>query len=197
MTNRDNPATGETDPDDSLAAPHDVAGAFARTYDELRVMARRHLRGEQAGHTLVTTALVHEAYLRLAGRTDLDAQEDATVLAAASAAMRRVLIDHARRRLAQKRDQVGGSPPGSDPVAAAAAQADAVFDLLALDRALTELGARDPRMQQVVECRFFGGLSPQETARALATPLRTVERDWKKARAYLVRSLAAEEEGAG
>jgi RNA polymerase sigma factor (TIGR02999 family) len=191
--NCDSTAAGDTDRGNPASAPHGVADAFARTYQELRAMAHRHLRGEQAGHTLVTTALVHEAYLRLAARADLDAQEDASVLAAASAAMRRVLIDHARRRGAQKRDHVA-APGGADPVAGAAAQTDAVLDLLTLDRALTELGKRDRCLEQVVECRFFGGLTAQETSQALARSLRTVERDWSKARAYLIRSLAAAEE---
>jgi RNA polymerase sigma-70 factor, ECF subfamily len=155
---------------------------FALLYDDLRLMARRHLRREREDHTLAATALVHEAWLKLEHRDDLPWRDRARFLAFISMAMRRILVDHARRRNASKR---GGSyavvtlQPGAGAVQPRSA------DLLALDAALEQLGELDPRLEQVVECRFFGGLSAGETAQALDVSLRTVERDWTRARAYL------------
>jgi RNA polymerase sigma factor (TIGR02999 family) len=159
---------------------------FASAYDELREIARRHLRRERAGHTLEATGLVHEAWLKLAGRTDLPDHEVATFRACVSRAMRQILIDHARARAARKR---GGAPVQVTLDIAIGAVEPQPIDLIELDQALAELGRRDPRLEQVVECHFFGGMSKSETADALGVSTRTVERDWLRARAYLDRLL--------
>ena len=155
-------------------------------HDELRVIAARLLRRESPGHTLQPTDLVHEAYLRLAGGPSADPESRAHFLAIAARAMRQLLVDHARRRNAAKR---GG---GVVPVRITSEQVgvDLSFDeLLALDDALEHLAAFDPRLRQVVECRFFGGLTEQETADALGVTTRTIQRDWVKARAWLYKEL--------
>lgn len=155
-------------------------------YDELCEMAHRQLANERAGHTLNTTALVHEAYLRLVGKTDLADRGRAYFFGAAVQAMRRVLIDHARKHKAKKR---GGGLPAlrldSQDVSV-----DAFADrLIDLDNALTELAGMYPRQARVVECRFFGGLSIAETALTLDVSPRTVRYDWTLARARLYRVL--------
>lgn len=159
---------------------------FPLIYDELRQIARRHLRGERHDHTLNTTALVHESYLNLVGQTQMSVSDRAHFLAVASTAMRHILIDHARRRRAQKR---GGDRIQVSLSDAAVEMADQTTELLALDQALTELSERSPRLGQVVECRVFGGLTVRETAEALSVSPRTVERDWTRAKAYLYRAL--------
>jgi RNA polymerase sigma factor (TIGR02999 family) len=156
-------------------------------YDELRELARRRLRDEQAGHTLDTTALVHEAYLRL---KPLDAgqwRDRAQFFALASKVMRHVLVDYARRRSADKR---GGGRTSITLDPDRHAIDPRLPEFLAVNDALDQLAALDARLVQVVECRFFGGLSAEETAEALGTSLRTVERDWVRARAYLHALLA-------
>jgi RNA polymerase sigma factor (TIGR02999 family) len=155
-------------------------------HDDLRVIAARLLRHEVPGHTLQPTDLVHEAYLRLAGGPAADPQNRAHFLAIAARAMRHLLVDHARRRNAAKR---GG---GLSPVRITNEQVgvDLSFDdLLALDDALDRLAALDGRLRQVVECRFFGGLTEPETAEALGVTTRTVQRDWTRARAWLYQQL--------
>src|SRR5690625_1000199 len=159
---------------------------FPLIYDELRQIARRHLRGERHDHTLNTTALVHESYLNLAGQAKMSFADRAHFLAVASTAMRHILIDHARRRRALKR---GGDRIQVSLAEAAAAVEDQTAELLALDQALTTLTERSPRLGQVVECRVFGGLTVRETAEALSVSPRTVERDWTRAKAYLYRAL--------
>ena len=160
---------------------------FPAVYTALRRVAHRHLRGEPAGHTLGTTALVHEAYLDLAKLNDIRWPGRAYVLAAASRAMRRVLIDYAVARRAQKRGGGVTAEPLDDAVAMAVSRSD---ELLALDEALDRLGAVDERSMRVVECRFYGGMSVEETAEALSTSPATVKRDWTTARAWLNRELA-------
>jgi RNA polymerase sigma factor (TIGR02999 family) len=155
-------------------------------YDQLRVIARRHLRGEQAGHTLSTTALVHEAYLRLVNVSDLPEENRVRFLAAASVAMRRVLLDYARSRNADKRDGLRQRVELNDAMGVAAGDGG---ELLVLDDALERLSAIDPRLVQVVECRFFGGMTEDETALALGTSVRTVRRDWTKAKGWLAAEL--------
>jgi RNA polymerase sigma factor (TIGR02999 family) len=155
-------------------------------YEELRAIARRALRGERAGHTLTTTALVHEAYLRLAAPSNLDGQDRARFLAAAAVAMRRVLIDYAREQSAQKR---GGRPQRVSLSAMTLALPERAETLLALDESLLRLGARRPRLAEVVDCRYFGGMTEEETAAALGITSRTVQRDWAKARAWLAEDL--------
>ena len=154
-------------------------------YAELRRMAHAHLGHERSGHTLSTTDLVHEAYVRLAGQRDL-AMERPRFLTAASAAMRRILIDHARRHQATKRG--GGATVVSLDDAVVGADESSEL-LVALDEALTRLAATDGRGAQVVECRYFGGLTEEETAEALHITARTVRRDWARAKAWLYREL--------
>jgi RNA polymerase sigma-70 factor (ECF subfamily) len=159
---------------------------MALVYDELRQIAHRHLRGERADHTLSTTALVHEAYLQLIDQKQTQWNDRAHFFAVASMAVRRILIDYARRRGAQKRG--GGAQMVSldDAVLVPAEQAEA---LLALDEALTRLETLDPRMSRVVECRFFGGLTVDETAEVLAVSPSTIDRDWGKAKLWLYREM--------
>lgn len=157
-------------------------------YGELKRIAARELRGERPGHTLCTTALVHEAWVELAKLDRIRWQNRSHYLALAAQAMRRVLIDHAVARRALKRG--GGQPVEPlDDDAMAMVQAGAA-ELLDLDAALVRLAALDPRQAEVVECRFFGGMSIEETADALGTSPATVKRQWVLARAWLNRELA-------
>jgi RNA polymerase sigma factor (TIGR02999 family) len=162
------------------------AALFALVYDELHRMAHRHLRHERDGHTLATTDLVHEAWLRFPPDRDGGAMDRARFFAIASAAMRRVLIDHARRHQAARR---GGGVRAITLDDAQVAATESSAELVALDDALTRLAALDERLAQVVECRYFGGLTEDETASALGVTARTVRRDWVKAKAWLYREL--------
>ncbi len=150
-------------------------------YGELRRLAASHLRSERGDHTLQPTALVHEAYLRLVGQRSVSWANRAHFFGIAARMMRRVLVDHARRRLAAKRS------PGTLYVALGedAAAPDRTPELLALDRALTELERLDPRQARVVELRFFAGLSVEETAEVAGVSTATVKREWRTARAFL------------
>lgn len=159
---------------------------FPVVYEELRRVAHRHLQGELTGHTLQTTALVHEAYLELAKLDHIKWPGRDYVLAAASRAMRRVLVDYAVARKAQKRGGGEIAEPLDDAVAMAISRGD---ELLALDEALNRLATVNERYARVVECRFFGGMSVEETAEALGTSPATVKRDWTLARAWLNREL--------
>jgi RNA polymerase sigma factor (TIGR02999 family) len=161
-------------------------------YDDLRRAARRRLGREGRAHTLSATALVHEAYLRLVGQRSSRWESRAQFLAVASEVMRRVLVDHARRRLAAKR---GGGRAGVT-LEPSPAVAEREVDVLALDLALRELAGLDPRSARVVELRFFGGLSIEEAASALGVSHATVEREWTAARAWLYRRLRADAAGA-
>jgi RNA polymerase sigma factor (TIGR02999 family) len=154
-------------------------------YDALHRLARRYLRGERRDHSLQTTALVHEAYLRLVDHTRMEWQDRAHFFAVSAQVMRRILVDHARRRNVKRghglrrvsleeATMVGGQRPA---------------DLAALDDALTLLAERDPRKAQVVEMRFFGGLSVEESAEVLGVSPVTVMRDWRTAKAWLYREL--------
>ena len=171
------------------------AAAFERllplVYDELRVAARRALAREQPGHTLHATELVHEAYFKLVGPSGAGAaavgwEDRAHFFAVASRAMRQVLVEHARRRLAGKR---GGGAVHVTLGPADAAEPTGDEALLALDEALERLGAVQPRLRQLVEHRYFAGLSERETAAVLGVGERTVQRDWARARAWLYREL--------
>jgi RNA polymerase sigma factor (TIGR02999 family) len=157
-------------------------------YDELRRLAE-HARRGPAAETLNTTALVHEAYLRIAGQDNPSFESRAHVLGVAAKAMRHVLVDHARRRGAHKR---GGDLARIDLTDADrfAGTPERDLALLALDDALGRLAARDPRKARVVECRFFGDLSVEETAAALGISTATVKRDWAMAQAWLYREIA-------
>jgi RNA polymerase sigma factor (TIGR02999 family) len=156
-------------------------------YDDLRQIAHRHLKLDRADHTINTTALVHEAYLRLAQYQDGVWRSRAQFFAFASKAMRHILIDYARRQQAEKRGGTRIQVPLRENLAAVDTE---VADLLALDEALTLLAARSERMAKVVECRFFGGLSVAETAEALDASERTVQREWTRARAYLLHTMS-------
>lgn len=151
-------------------------------YHELRRRAARYLRRERGGHTLQTTALVHEAYLRLAGTEEVRWESRAHFFAIAAQAMRRILVDHARHRRRAKR---GGDGERVSLDQADVAAAEHGVDLLALDQALARLAAVDPQQARVVELRFFGGLSVEEAATVLGVSASTVKRDWAMARAWL------------
>ena len=156
-------------------------------YDDLRAIAHRRLAAERSEYTLDTTGVVHEAYLRLVHQATATWRDRAHFFAISSKVIRNLLIDHARERLAVKRgagaihvplaDELNGNEPRT-------------IDLLALDEALARLGEMDERLERLVECRFFGGLTMEETAEVLGTSLRTVERDWRRARAYLYQALS-------
>ena len=156
-------------------------------YDELRRIARIQLRRERNQLTLDTSALVHEAYLRLVDQTRVQWVDRAHFFAVASMAMRRVLVDHARRRRAAKR---GGTPPPLPLDEASSLIIEERADLLvALDDALRRLATIDERLSRVVECRYFGGLTDEETAEALQLSVRTVRRDWLKAKGWLYEDI--------
>jgi RNA polymerase sigma factor (TIGR02999 family) len=189
-TQHDHDAVDDGAARDAVAPAHGDGGldaVFPVVYDELRRVAHRHLGGERTGHTLGTTALVHEAYLELVRLEHIRWPGRAYVLAAASRAMRRVLIDHAVARRAQKRGGGAVAEPLDDAVAMADSRGE---ELLALDEALDRLSRENARCGRVVECRFFGGMSVEETAEALGTSPATVKRDWTMARAWLNRELA-------
>jgi RNA polymerase sigma factor (sigma-70 family) len=173
-------------------------------YGEMRRMAARHMRGERVGHTLQTTGLVHEAFLRLVEQSGIQWQNRSQFFSVASKLMRRILVDQARARLAAKRG--GGCAPGSidelDNVADELGNGDfrdeqifgagsrvAHVDLLGIHSALTRLECLDARQAQIVEMRFFGGLTIEETARVLSISIATVKRDWSMAKAWLAREL--------
>ncbi len=184
---RSSPSDDGAPPPPDAGRPDDgLDHVFPAVYEELRRVAHRHLRGERPGHTLGTTALVHEAYLELAKLDHVRWPGHAYVLAAASRAMRRILVDWAVARRAQKRGGGVAAEPLDDAVAMAVERGD---DLLALDEALDRLTAVSERSARVVECRFFGGMSVEETAEALGTSPATVKRDWTTARAWLNREL--------
>jgi len=159
---------------------------FKALYDELRRRAAHQLKGERHGHTLSPSALVHEAYVRLAGRTEADWKNRTHFLAVASQVMRGVLVDHARARRARKRpdahlrvtlEGIEAAPRASD------------CEILALNDALDQLQRFDPRQSQIVVLRYFGGLSVDETAQVLDISPATVKREWTVAKAWLHRQL--------
>jgi len=159
---------------------------LALVYDELRRVARARLRADTPNHTLQPTALVHEAYLRLMGSKSGAPQNRAHLFALAARVMRQVLVDHARRRNADKRGGGETSITISDDTPARQAS---IVDVLALDEALTDLATLDQRLCQVVELKCFTGLNIQETADALGVSTATVERDWILAKAWLYAEL--------
>ncbi len=173
-----------------LQAWHDrQAGALERlvpaVYAELRRIAGAHLGRERPNHTLQPTALVHEAYLRLVNQRSLHFQDRTHFFAVAARLMRRVLVDHARRRLAARRDAgltVALSP--STP-----ARGPEQVDLLALDQAMNRLAEIDPRQSDIVELRYFGGLSVEETGDVLGVSPATVKREWRTAKLWLFQEL--------
>lgn len=163
----------------------DAADALARlVYDALHALARQHMRREREEHTLQATVLVNEAFMRLVDQRAVNWQNRSQFYALASRAMRRVLVDHARRKRAEKRE--GGVQVTLEDVAAP----DERIDVLALDEALEKLAAIDARQAQIVQLRFFGGLSIEATGEALGISPATVSRDWVFARAFLKREMA-------
>lgn len=171
---------------------HALDRLFPVVYQELRDRAAGYLRGERAEHTLQPTALAHEAYLRLAGRRDYPWQSRAHFMAVAARAMRGILVDHARRKRARKRGG-GEAAVVLDTGVAIAAGKPVEFD--DLDRALLDLGRKSERQARVVELRYFGGLSIEETGEVLGVSPMTVKRDWATARAWLYRELSGAEPG--
>jgi RNA polymerase sigma factor (TIGR02999 family) len=157
-------------------------------YGELRRLAEHYLRGERPGHTLQPTALVHEAYLRLSGLSEMRLRNRTHFYGAAAKSMRRILVDHARRRQAEKRG--AGVEPVALDEASLEGPIDLRLDLVALEDALNALNAFAPRQARVVELRYFGGLSVAETAAFLGVAPATVKRHWSFARAWLFRALA-------
>ena len=156
-------------------------------YDELRHLAGRYMRRERLDHTLQPTALVHEAYLRLIDASQIDWQGKTHFLAVAATQMRRVLADHARAHGARKR---GGGARKLTLDDNFAISSHGAVDMLTLDEALEKLAQDSPRQSRVVELRFFGGLSVEETARFLDVSASTVKGDWRVAKAWLARELA-------
>ena len=164
--------------------------AMARIYDELRRLARRQLRRERRGHTLQPTALVHEAYARLVDLEQVRWQDRAHFFAAAAQTMRRILIDRARRHASGK----GGGGSRRVPLDELRDADDTPpKDLVAVDEALCDLARLDPRKADLVELRFFGGLSNEETAEVLGCSRATVIRQWRMARLWLRQELSAED----
>jgi RNA polymerase sigma factor (TIGR02999 family) len=158
---------------------------FSLVYPELHQIAHRQLLRLGGDATLNTTALVHELYMKLIGAHAIDARDRGHFIAITARAMRQILVDGARRARAQKRTPVlHVTADSSSDLGARAA------DLIALDQALDELASLEPRLGRMVELRFFGGLSVEETAAALEISPRTVKRDWRKARAFLHRAIA-------
>lgn len=183
-----------------------LAALFPIVYDELRALAQRHLRRERGEHTLQRTALVHEAFLRLADQNQVDWQSRAQFFGIASQMMRRILVDHARKSSAAKRGG-GARPLDIDAVLGAvgdiesdaeapgetlAASHETDVDFEAIHAALERLEALDSRQGKLVELRFFGGLSIQEAAGVIGVSPATAKREWAVARAWLQRELTAE-----
>jgi RNA polymerase sigma factor (TIGR02999 family) len=155
-------------------------------YGELRRLAAHYLRGERSDHTLQPTALVHEAYLRLSKLHDVDWQSRSHFFATAATVMRRILVDHARAQQAGKREALHNAVNLEDALVVSPARSS---ELIALDEALDKLAQLDARRSKIVELRFFGGLSEEETGTVLGVSARTVKRDWRIAKAWLFDEL--------
>jgi RNA polymerase sigma factor (TIGR02999 family) len=176
---------------DGVEESGSVDALFSRVYKDLKGLAHR-VRGGKAGATLDTTGLVHEAYLKLSASRDVPWKDESHFFAIAARAMRQVLVELARRRIAQKRG--AGQPLIMSYDDALHGAPVRPAELIALDEALERLAAFDPRRAQVVEHRIFAGLSTEETARLLQTSTSTVERDWRAARAWLTAELTRQAE---
>jgi len=172
----------------SSGRPEALEELLPLVYDELRSLAGSFLRRERAGHTLQPTALVHEAYFRLTGRSEASVRDRAHFFSVAAQAMRRILVDHARRQHAAKRISAQDRVPIDD---ALPVTVDPKVDLLALHEVLTDLARINTRQAKVVELRYFGGLTNEETAEVLGISVATVERDWHAARLWLRRRLSS------
>jgi RNA polymerase sigma factor (TIGR02999 family) len=171
----------------SAGDPRAVERLLPAVYDEMRRLAAGYLKNERKGHTLQPTALAHEAFLRMVVQTDVTWQNRAHFLGVAAQAMRRILVDHARQKLADKRD--GGARVTLADLDIRAPEED--LDILAVSDALDVLAQEDPRLSEVVSLRFFAGMSVEETARALDVSPITVKRDWAFARAWLCERIGA------
>jgi RNA polymerase sigma-70 factor, ECF subfamily len=169
-------------------AGDEVAGLV---YEELHRIASREMRHEREGHTLQTTALVHEAYLRLAGSQSLEIQNRGHFFAVASRQMRRILVDHARSNGAQRR---GGDALKVDLDKLQVAAAERSIDVILLDESLRELERLEPRAAKVVELRYFGGYTDKEVVEALGVSLATVRREWEFARSWLFDKMQGKRE---
>ena len=183
---REKDASGQRTGADHAAMDHLVPAV----YDELRGLAGRYLQNERNDHTLQPTALVHEAYLKLVDQTRADLQGRTHFFALAAGAMRRILVDHARKHRAQKR---GGDQHRITLDEGLVADSRRQEDVLALEEALVKLAQLDPRQARMVEQRFFGGLSVAETAIVLGMSKRSAEREWTMIRSWLRRELAENE----
>ena len=161
-------------------------------YDELRRLARHHLRQQRPNHTIQTTALVHEVYLRLAREKSLHAENRAHFLGIAAQLMRWILVDYERNRRAAKRG-AGATRLSLDPGIAARSEHDRDVDLLALDEALNRLSKLDRQQSEIIELRYFAGLSIQDTSEFLGVSPATVKRCWASARAWLLREMSRRE----
>ena len=159
-------------------------------YEELRRLAHQHMGRERSGHTLQTSELVHEAYLRLIDQRDVHWQNRAHFFGLAAQTMRRILVDYARKRQYAKR---GGDPRRVSLDGAMIVSEERAADVVALDDALKSLAEIDPRKNQIVELRFFGGLSIEETAEVLKVSPGTIMRDWTLAKAWLRRAILSSE----
>jgi len=168
-----------------------LEGVIPALYNELHGLARHYLRGERPDHTLQTTALINEAYLRLVQQGPFQAQSRSHFVAVAATLMRQILVDYARSRRAAKRGNDCRVTLKDDMDAGKAQD----VDVLALDDALKELGERDPQQSRIVELRFFAGLTVEETAAVLDISPATVKRDWSMARAWLSRQIRRGESG--
>jgi RNA polymerase sigma factor (TIGR02999 family) len=153
-------------------------------YDELRRLASRYMRREKIGHTLQTSALVNEAYLRLVDEKSVEWQDRAHFFGVAARLMRRILVDHARSRSCAKRGGKAQMVSFVEGLVMSPESADAE-EVVALDSALNDLAELDPRKSQIVEMKFFGGLTNEEVAEVLSVTTRTIEREWRKAKAWL------------
>ena len=183
------PVVDETPPSSSEAPDAPLGRLFELAYSELRRIAGREMRRERVGHTLYPTALVHEAYVRLQEQREGQRYDRAQFMVEAALAMRRVLVEHARKKGARKR---GGDWQRVTLAGKALGEGVGAIDVLALDEALDRLAETNPRRARIVELRYFGGLEHGEIARHLRVSKRTVQNEWTLAKAQLHRDLAGE-----
>jgi RNA polymerase sigma factor (TIGR02999 family) len=178
----------------ACADDHDglLARVFPLVYAELKQIAHRALLRSNRGATLSTTALVNEAYLKLAGHTELALNDRSHLFALCSRAMRQIVVDHARRRHADKR---GGQQVAMSLTGVEAHAAERPETVVALDQALTSLAERDPRLVRIIEYRVFGGLDTRQIADLLELTPRSIQLDWLRARAWIGQALALDDEG--
>ncbi len=174
-----------------LGSKDSLARLVPLVYSELRRLAGHYMRDERASHTLQATALVHEAFLRLVHQERADWQNRAQFIGVAAQLMRRILVDHARRRAAAKRATIRVTL--DDARFSQGANIGQAEEILAVDEVLARLGSLDPQQARVVELRYFGGLSVEEAAEVMGISSRTVKRDWAMAKAWLREELAEEE----